>query len=93
MAKKKKEGDKKKTEGLAPSVSYLPNQEAKLRPRRYRLPSGDWIGIGGEIILPAKPPQFPKDRKIREATPEEYEKLFPSHKHLINYVELKKSDT
>lgn len=82
MAKSTKKTGGEKT---SPVLVYGPTQEAKRRPIRKRLPSGEWIGIGAEITIPAKPPQFPIPRVIREATPEEYEQ-FKHLKHLVKNV-------
>ena len=82
MAKKNKTS--KTAGGNKPSVAlvYGPSREAKKTPRRYRMPDNTWVGIGGEITIPATPPYYPKDRVIPECTPEQYKQL----KHLTKLV-------
>lgn len=54
-------------------MGYIVTKEARERHRKNESPfqKGFWVGIGGEITMPAMPP-YP-EKVIREATPEEYQ--------------------
>lgn len=53
-----------------PAATFQVSQEVREAPRRVRLASGAWVGLGGEIRTQAVPPRIP--RIYREATAEEY---------------------
>lgn len=78
MARKKKEA--------SVFFAYRPREVARLTPRRL-LFEGEAIAIGGEVTVNQRPPKLP--RTVREATPEEYEKLYQlGYTHLIERVKV-----
>lgn len=60
---------KKRTSKKTVIQNYQIAKEALKTPRRY-LHNGQWLGIGGEIVIPDQPPKL--GYKIPEATPEQY---------------------
>lgn len=72
---------------------FVPTEEAKARPRNFRLPNGKRVGLGGEIVIKRSPPKL--DSVIPEATEEEYQMAYESGglSHIINKITRKKKAT
>lgn len=56
------------------NVIFKANNKAKRKRTRVMLPSGKWVGLGGDITVNRKPPK--KTTQTPEATSEEYKELF-----------------
>ncbi len=52
-------------------------------PRRYKL-GASWVGVGGPIVLEAKPPAIP--RTIKEATDAQYLKIAENCPYLVKLL-------
>lgn len=75
-----------KSDSKAAEVIYGPTADAQLTPRRLQNKDGVWVGVGGKIAMPAKPPHK-EAYEMREATQEEYA-YFYNDCRLVSLVEI-----
>lgn len=61
-------------------MTYKPSKEAKRLPRAIQL-DGSWIGVGGEIVRRADPPNI--NTILQEATAEQYKRLYEMGFHTL----------